>query len=250
MRARLHGRIDAPAVAAIGVWDPLLPAHEELIERLASHARRKHLSAVLVALDPDPVRFLFGEAAVPVYNDVETRVRLLRALGLDAVVRVRFAHRHVEAGAESLLDAVGRCVQIRELWLGAQQTLGRMERGSAATISRLAAERDINVVRLPHRPVKTRAVRQLLQSGSVQHAAMLAGRPPVHRRPAGTTIRLAWCPGPYEAVPVDDPLSPASARALRIHLDGARSGLPRAEWPDQDAKYLAFVAGPADLKRR
>ena len=247
MRATLHGHVSGPAVAVIGVWDPMLPAHTTLFEELRCYARERGLTALAVAIDPDPVRYLSGESELPVYDDAATRIRRILACGIDAVLRVRFCERDIDRGAADLLRVADPFIRIAELWLGARQTLGRMEAGNFATVDRLAAERQMRVLRLPERRLETRDVRRLLQSGRLAEAAGLVGRPPVWSRPRSGRLRLAWCPGPYRAFPIDDPAGGMVGSPLDVELIPDPTGVHSLPWPARRAKYLAFVLGPHDL---
>ena len=250
MRARLYGRIDTPAVVAIGVWDPIMRPHRELFVRLAAHAARGGLASAVIALDPDPVRHLYGPHDVPVYNDPASRVRQLLGAGLDAVVKVRFTRDDVDGGAEALFTAVEPHVRIAELWLGARQTLGRFDRGSFSTIQRLADERDMRVTRLPHTPLRTRAVREHLREGALRPAIRVVGRPPFRMRPRSGSVALAWSTGHYEGVAVEDPTADVAGSVHRLEVLPRASRLPALEWPDPGIKYLAFVSGPGDAATR
>jgi FAD synthase len=90
MKCYVHGSIDKPAVAVIGVWDPLLPAHKRLFEDIRARARAQSLTALVIAIDPDPVRFLWGASSRPVYNDVHTRIGQIIHCGIDELFRLIF----------------------------------------------------------------------------------------------------------------------------------------------------------------
>ena len=248
MRAVLHGRIGGrPAVAVIGVWDPLLSAHRELLAELCAHAAGRGMASLAIALDPDPVRFLWGTPDLPVYTDLATRVQQLLACGLDGVLHVHFAARDIEAGAADLFAVADRHVSLAELWLGSRQSLGRMEAGNFTTIERLATERGVRLNILPFRRLETRAVRECLRAGRVAEAATLVGQPPIQRRPRSGALRLAaWWPGLYRAVPVRHPACAADGEPLTLRLVKEARRLPRLEWPDPGIEYLAFVGGPGD----
>jgi hypothetical protein len=250
VKTTLHGEVRAPVAAVVGVWDPLLPAHRDLFADLRRHASAHDLAAVAIVLDPSPQALLYGAADAPVYHDLRTRIAILLAAGLDAVLTVHLAERDLLAGAEAFFDRVGRRHDLRELWLGARQTLGRGEVGSVRVIERTAADRGVALTRLPDRRLPTGTVQRLLAEGRLDEAAQLVGGSPIQSRPRGESLTLAWSPGSYRAVPLRDPTAPIAAPALTIDAIPTGAGLVRIPWPSRDIPALAFLRGPGDLAAR
>jgi riboflavin kinase/FMN adenylyltransferase len=250
VKACLYGQIDGPAVAAIGVWDPLLPAHKDLFAQIRASAREWSLPTVAIAIDPDPVRYLWGPSDVPVYNSAAVRIERIRGCGMDAVLQVRFVKRDIDATAADFFAVVDQYARIAELWLGARQSLGRCEGGSFAAITELAAQRGMQVKRLPFQRLDSRKVRDLLQAGRLAEAARIVGHPPVQSRPASGRLRLAWRPGLYQALPPPNS-HPAAAggELLTLELKKQPRQLPFLDWPDPRIEYLTFVCGPCDDSR-
>lgn len=246
MRARLYGQLTRPAVCAIGVWDPILPGHQQLYRRLTAHAREAGLSSLIISINPDPVQHLYGASECPVYSDTRARITQMLSFGLNGVLHVRFQRRDIEATAADFFEVLDQEVEVAELWLGARQTLGRFESGNFETIRQLAQVRRIKLKRLPLQQLGTTGIRQLLREGSLREAVTLVGRPPIRMRPASGALRLAWRPGRYTAVPIPGPNAPVKGTFIELELNAQKSGLPRLVWPHQKVSCLAFVSGPGD----
>jgi FAD synthase len=252
MRPALHGRLAAPAVAVVGVWDPFLASHATLLEDLRDHARDRGLSSLAVLLDPPPAAAggfaaAYGTDGWPVYDGVFARVRLIRDLGVDAVLVMRFAPPDFDATAAQFLDATRRRVELAELWLGALQLLGPGPKGGRVAVEAYATENGIGLTMLPRPPVGTYDVRSFLASGRVRDAVETIGRPPTWSRPRSGWLRLSWRPGRYHAVAIERPGDdPTGSAEIPVALEPRRTGAPGLAWPVPDARYLAFVAGPAD----
>ena len=247
MKAISYGNGARPCLAVVGTWDPLLPVHYRLFAALCGAARERELSSALVLLNPDPIRFIWGVAELPIFNDVYTRIALIQDAGIDTVVLVRFLRRDLYTGPDALFDAVAPHISVAELWLGARQTLGRGEGGSFEGVARLCDRRGITVRRLLHAQLQTIDVRDLLAAGKIAAACRLAGRPPTWSQPRSGRLRLAWRPGLYRTVALPVPTDDLQGRprlSVRLLSDGNR--LPMLEWPDRRLPYLAFVAGPDD----
>ena len=247
MKAYLYGRLDKPVVAVIGVWDPLLPAHKVLFGRLSKQGVERSLSTLVIAIDPDPVRYLWGVSSRPIYNDVLTRIQQILHCGIDAVLRIHFVQRDIDATAADFFKVVDPQAQIAELCLGARQSLGRCRGGNFDAITEAANVRGMQVNRLPYERLDSGKVRDLLQSGRLIEAANIVGRPPIQSRPASGNLRLAWQPGLYQALPTPDPNVIPKGDLLTLALKKEGRRLPSLDWPDDQTKYLAFVYGPHDV---
>ena len=252
MRAKLHGEGFGAAAAVVGGWDPIVPAHRHLFAKLSRHGRRSKLTSLAIALEPNPGRLVHGPDQWPVYSDLETRISEIRACGIDAVLVIRFARSDLDLGAREFLSTVRAQIRVRELWLGANQSLGFGPGGSGARINRLCGRLGIVVRRLSDSDAgkQTRLARRALWDGRVAGAARFTNRPPVWGRPRSRRLFLAWRTGTYWAVPLDNPLAQIESAPCPIHLFAAARSLSRLDWPDSSIRYLAFVRGPGDSPRR
>jgi FAD synthase len=248
MRATLYGKIVGPAIAVVGVWDPLLHAHQELFERVYCQARRNGLTSLAIVIDPDPALVMRGAAKWPVFDDVRTRIQRLRSAGIDAILHLRFVQDDLNAGVAEFFALVEAHATLAELWLGAHQTIGRGPNGSQQAILEAAEQRGIQLYRLPIVKLlpPPYEIRQSLAAGRVAEVVSWVGRAPIRSRPRSDTRRLAWCPGRYRALPLASLTAPTTEAPLEIELVDRPRGLPTFQWPHRDIKYLAFVAGPAD----
>ncbi len=255
MRLRWAGRAPGPAAAVVGVWDPVTPAHAELVGDLVRHARSGGLGAVAVLIDPAPSSaggfgLRYGTHGWPVYDDVPARISLLGDLGLDAVLVARFAARDFSATAADFLDRLRTTLDLRELWVGAVQNLGPGAAGGTAAITRYAERCGIALHLLGRPPVAPADVRTLLAAGRIVEASAMTTRPPTWRRPASGALTLAWRSGRYRAAALDRPGREPSGPKFDVVLD-EREGAPTVlRWPDPRVRYLAFTRGPADLEGR
>jgi FAD synthase len=241
MRVKIHGKVEEPAVAVVGAWDPLLPAHLSLFRRLRRYARRQSLASVVIHLEPSPARVLNGALEWPTYDDVMTRLAMVTECGVSASLFVRFRKQDLSAGAKEFIQSVTEHITINELWLGAQQSLGACNSGAEERIQKVARKHRIAITRLPYSAVagQGRKVRQCLTSGDLEQAAHIVGRSPVWSQPRSGLLRLAWRPGNYVAAPLSSP-SGKPGKAVLVQL--ARSGqvVPTCRWPDAAISWLTF----------
>jgi FAD synthase len=239
---KVYGRLHQPAVAVVGSWDPLLPKHVSLFRRLRRYARRHSLASVVIHLEPSPARHLNGALDWPTYDDVMTRLAIAAASGISASVLVRFRKYDLTAGAREFIEAVTEHVQIDELWLGAQQSLGPCQAGSDQVIRQVARRHRIRIARLPYSSLdgEGRKVRELLILGKLEQAARIVGRSPVWSRPRSGSLRLPWRRGNYVAACVSGPGARAG-KSFRLQLTGSDHVIPKCVWPDPAVSWLAFL---------
>lgn len=246
MKTLLFGRLTRPAAAVVGGWDPPLEAHEALLRELAGYGRSHDLSSLAILIDPPPAWYIYGPAQCQIYHDVRTRVHLLRACGIDAVMILHFTRQDFDAGVAEFFDALEARAPLAELWLGAGQSLGRGPKGNQQAVAAQAHQRGIGLKVMPDRRMDTLRVRLALEAGRMQEACALVGRPPVRSRPSSGALQFAWAPGRYLAEPLRDPWSHRGLGLTEVELTRGRRGLSYCRWLDPAVPYYAFIAGPGD----
>jgi hypothetical protein len=252
MRAELHGDLNGTAaVAVVGTWDPLLPRHEELFKLLGEYSRNISLASLVIMLHPPPPSFIpESPAEWPVYDDPETRISLIQACGISATLLIHFQKEDLDAPLTDFFEIVRAHAKLDELWLGAEQTLGRGPEASNQILAELSEERSILLQRLPSipNPYFINDARDLLRQGQLAKLVGLIGRPAVWRRPARGKLKLLWPPGYYLCFATEGPDHAPQGPPITLQLVAESNGISSAQWPGKDIKWLAFTAGPADLR--
>jgi FAD synthase len=250
MRAEIQGSNDRAAVVVVGAWEPLIDSHFHLFRRLVKSAQRRGQCSCVVIIHPSPAQLLHRpEAQTYEYDDLESRLSLIRSFGIDSVVVVYFKERDLYGAAEEFLGVVRDCVDLRELWLGATQSLGSGPDGSQSAIERLADQMGFKLTMLaPQRDgINVSRVWEHLAKGKVDEASSLVGHAPIRSRPATGSLKLLWPRGAYPAIPLSDPVDVFSRltaqQPLTVHVKG-RADAPRMLWPTEDVEWLAFVGNP------
>ncbi len=168
--ARSPGELEpAQRAVAIGTFDGLHVGHRRVIEA----ALAAHLRPAVVTFDPPP-RTTLGDP-VKLLATTERRLELLDELGVEDVLLLRFdeqlAALTAEAFAESILRAIGAVV----IAAGDGFRFGEHRTGDLDLLERLGF--DVRRVPLVDNASSSH-VRRLIQTGDVEHAAGLLGRPP------------------------------------------------------------------------
>jgi riboflavin kinase/FMN adenylyltransferase len=186
----------AHSYVTIGVFDGVHRGHQHLITDMIEAAHSAHGIAVAVTFDPHPAKTLGAGnghpfEAPPLLTTVEERVELLAALGLDALVVLPFAQATARTPAADFVEALVRHLNLAELWVGADFTLGYQREGDVQFLQRLGARRGfaVHIVEplvWEGALVSSSRVRDALKAGDIPQATGCLGRP---YRLAGVVVR-------------------------------------------------------------
>lgn len=240
------------AVAVVGTWDPLLHVHRELFQRLARRGSRTGLTPTVILLSPSPARLVNPDPDLCLeYSDLGARLQLIRECAPVRVLVVRMTTRDLEAPPKEFFDLLKSHIRLRELWLGAHQTLGRCKQATHSALQALLRRRRIVLRRLKVCPSSARggAALRCVDEGKLRQAIAQAGIAPMWGRPRSGVLRLNWPAGSYMALPIARPsVHPVPIAAPRvIQIVPARRG-GRLDWPE-GVDWLSFIAGPLDRSR-
>jgi hypothetical protein len=248
MKAQLYGSNQRPVKAVIGSWEPLMPNHIQLFDTLVQSAHQDGCGACVVLIDPPPAQLVWKATRVyPEYDDLKTRLFLIAACAVDAILVVDFREADLNATAEEFLAVVQSHVTLGELWLGKTQTLGRGPEGSQIFVRELAKTHGfkLRVLPSPQGTINPHTVLQHVSGGKLVQASALVGRPPVRSRPESGIVYFHWPPGCYAALPLAEPafgLSPPLPETIKVELISNLNGSTSLHWPSSDVEWLALVA--------
>lgn len=175
---------DAPGrVVALGVFDGIHLAHQEILARAVQRARVLGVEALACTFDPHPMEVLQPDRApVPILTLAE-RLDLIAAAGIDATVVLAFTRELAALEPEAFVrDVLLDRLHAREVVVGFNHRFGRGARGDARMLGALGARLGFGVDVVPSlaiegEPVSSTEVRVALQRGDVERAARFLGRP-------------------------------------------------------------------------
>jgi riboflavin kinase / FMN adenylyltransferase len=123
------------SAVAIGVFDGVHLGHQHVLaeaRRLA--AERRALSAV-VTFDRHPAAVVRPESAPKLLTDLDQRIELLAALGMDLTYVVSFDEARSKESAEDFIDTVlVSCLAAKAVVVGADFHFGHQRRGNVALL--------------------------------------------------------------------------------------------------------------------
>ncbi|WP_432547185.1 bifunctional riboflavin kinase/FAD synthetase [Kineococcus sp. SYSU DK004] len=177
-----------PSVVTVGNFDGVHRGHRAVLGRVVETARSLGAAAVAVTFEPHPLRVLQPERAPGLLTELEHKLELLAATGLDAVLVLPFTRELAAWSPERFVrEVVVEALLARAVVVGHDVRFGHRNAGDLSTMQELGARHGFEVVALddlgdpalPGRaPVprwSSTAVREALAAGDVRRAAEVMG---------------------------------------------------------------------------
>lgn len=172
------------AVLTVGTFDGIHRGHQFIIAELQKIAHKHALATTLVTFRPHPQFVLRSPNRPPLQTltTIEEKIELLRNLGLDRVVVIKFDHEFSRiSSVDFVRDILFEKIGFSHIVIGHDHAFGRDREGNIETLRKLAAEMDFDVERLPafqldQQKVSSTATRNLLLDGKIKEANHILGR--------------------------------------------------------------------------
>lgn len=187
----LSDRLSAPtdrkrSVVTIGAYDGVHLGHQAVIRQVRQRAGELDCDSVVITFDKHPASVVRPESAPKLLTDIDQKLELLAATGVDATYIVAFTD---EQAHENPADFVRRVLvdglSARLIVIGEDFHFGYQRAGNVALLRELGRQHDFEVepIELISRPdgidepISSTAIRRALAGGQVEIASRLLGRP-------------------------------------------------------------------------
>jgi len=177
-KPELHNR----SVVTLGVFDGVHRGHAEVIGRTVQAAGERGCEAVIATFDQHPGSVVSGRPE-PAITSLDHRLRLFEAHSVDLCVVIRFTREVAAMAAEEFVrELFWSRLRAELLVFGFDCRFGADREGDVEFCRRLGKELGFDVEQVPPvlvdgRPVSSTAIRDAVQSGELEHAGRLLGRP-------------------------------------------------------------------------
>jgi riboflavin kinase/FMN adenylyltransferase len=174
------------SVVTIGAYDGVHRGHQAVIAAVRERAAALGAHSVVVTFDRHPASVVRPESAPRLLTDLDQKLELLAATGVDATVLVRFDTEQAAESPEAFIERVlVGCLAARQIVVGEDFHFGNRRRGNVALLRAMGAQFgfDVEPVDLVARPdgvdepVSSTAIRRAMAGGQVELAATLLGHP-------------------------------------------------------------------------
>ena len=177
---------DRRSVLTIGAYDGVHRGHQEIIAQVRRAAEQHDALAVVVTFDRHPASVVRPESAPKLLTDLEQKLELLEATGVDATVLVHFDEEQSHEAPESFVERVlVRSLRARQIVVGEDFHFGSRRQGNVSLLARLGESHDFEVTPLElvdradgvEEPISSTAIRRAMAGGEVELATAMLGRP-------------------------------------------------------------------------
>ena len=169
-------------IVTIGKFDGVHLGHQALLKAVAARARETNRQSVAITFSPLPVQVLRPGAPVALLCDLEERIELMEAQGIELVSVLTFTQEAAHTSADDFMLMLRQRLCLRELWVGPDFALGRGRQGNVEYLSKLGESDNFQVhvfgpVTVDGEVISTSRIRALLDAGNLREANRLLGRP-------------------------------------------------------------------------
>lgn len=171
-----------PLFLAIGCFDGVHRGHAAVVGAAVTTARARGGRAWALTFDPHPARVLRPAAAPPAIVPTATRVRLLRALGVEGVAIVPFTMEFAAQEPEQFVATLrSGAPGLAGVAVGPNWRFGRGARGDAALLAELGRAAGFAVEVVPAvlyggAPISSTRIRRAVEQGDLPEATAMLGR--------------------------------------------------------------------------
>ncbi|RZA09486.1 MAG: bifunctional riboflavin kinase/FAD synthetase [Proteobacteria bacterium] len=171
------------SVVTIGNFDGVHLGHQELIGKVAAHAKKIGGTAVAITFRPHPHFVLRPTEAPHLINTYEEKTELLRRYGADYVIEQPFSREFSNITPDQFVSQfLVQGLDTKVLYLGYDFAFGKERAGSVETLQRLAESRGIEIHVVPPfkvngTPVSSSLIRKTLDEGAIPFVNECLGRP-------------------------------------------------------------------------
>ena len=169
------------AWATIGSFDGVHRGHQSLIKQMVASAHAAGSPAVVVTFYPHPAVVLRGIQEPYYLTSPDERADLLRDLGVDTIITLKFDLSLASQSAEEFMTNLSNHIGLRELWVGPDFALGKGRQGTLPVLAGIGQNLGytVNVVEqvsAGEERVSSRQIRSLIMDSKVKEAAEMLGR--------------------------------------------------------------------------
>lgn len=168
---------------AIGVFDGVHLGHQQIVRQTVTDARQHDALALVVTFDRHPNAIVAPHKAPPQIYSPSQKLRAVAALGVDALLEIRFDQAFSEkSGDQFIRELVNDLGKIHSVCVGADFVFGHRRTGNVGLLNQLGAEllfqvHGLAAVALDGQVVSSTRIRESIRGGELDAASQMLGRP-------------------------------------------------------------------------
>lgn len=180
--------ISSPVALTIGAFDGIHLGHQHLLSKTRTIGEQHGEQSAVLTFEPHPDRTLYPDRERLNLTNLDERIALIEALGIDHLIVIPFDRALASVPAEDFMARICRALHLGDLVVGPDFRLGAGGRGTVSVLEQIGQTLGYRVhtvapLTLDGLPISSTRVRQLLLAGQVEQVPALLGRHFVVRGP-------------------------------------------------------------------
>jgi riboflavin kinase/FMN adenylyltransferase len=169
-------------IMTIGNFDGVHLGHQAIFRTLCQRAREIGGTSIVLTFDPHPLKILAPQHCPLLITPTAKKLSIMRQCRLDVVVCLPFTQSLANLTPVAFVEEVlVGTIGIREIYVGYDFAFGKGRQGTIALLQELGNRHGFRVhiiepIAVEGRVVSSSIIRQWVQEGSVDEAALLLGR--------------------------------------------------------------------------
>jgi riboflavin kinase/FMN adenylyltransferase len=169
-------------IITIGNFDGVHLGHQMIFRTLCQRAREVDGTSLVLTFDPHPLKVLAPERCPVLITPTAKKLALIQGCGLDVIVCLPFTPTLANLTPVAFVERVlVQTIGIQEIYVGYNFAFGKGRQGSIALLQELGQHYGFLVhivepIAVEGRVVSSSMIRQWIQQGGVDEAALLLGR--------------------------------------------------------------------------
>ncbi|WLR43501.1 bifunctional riboflavin kinase/FAD synthetase [Bacillus carboniphilus] len=215
-------------VLALGYFDGVHKGHKKVIQTAKEKAKEFNLKSGVMTFDPHPsVVLRKNSKPIQLLTPVQKKIHLIQELSVDYIFVVQFTEDFADLLPQQFIDQYIINLNVKHVVAGFDFTYGKLGKGTMETLpfhSRDFFNHTIVEKQTDHdRKISSTLIRELIQSGNVEYAHQLLGRPHgstgtvIHGEKRGSKIGF---PTANIFVNKDYILPPTGVYAVKVQIEG------------------------------
>lgn len=172
---------DRDTLFTVGVFDGIHLGHQYLFKTLRERARDQGLLSGVITFKSHPQTVLDPNYRLEWINDLPSRLRIIKELGIDIVLPVDFDRHLMQTEARDFIEMMKKHLRLKGLVVGPDFALGKERSGNLERLRNMGKEIGFGVEVMPPffvdgEVVRSSGIRRILFHGNVKKAARQLGR--------------------------------------------------------------------------
>jgi len=176
-------KISYPSAVTIGIFDGVHKGHQVILKKVVKEAKKYGFKSVAITFDPHPVKVLNPAAGIPLLMSLKHRVRLIKKMGVDECLVVKFTKEFSMLSPEDFIKRILiDKMNLKALVTGGNFLFGFREKGCVKLLEKLSGEYhfkfySVMPLKINKNFISSTRIRKAIEAGDLDLAEKLLGRP-------------------------------------------------------------------------